>query len=1295
LCGAATGATCRDNKQEQEQNTTIKQNKTTITLQQMFEVEATLRDRLEQQKQEKVLLKNELNLVENKLQHLFTHLPSTRPRHTQQQLQEMRAQLEYQHTTNPQTNTEERVFMREMDRLKKKMKEEVEYTLQQQAINELKGRKSQILKELKEKELYLDELYQGTRKLKVSSRLGCEPNALIEHNISVPDDRLAHVIGRGGMAIKNIESECCVGIDVERGSPSGANNINTTTPTTTSNSSSYLRVIGLPGGVAIAEDKIRLILNTMTDTRQLSEPQVVCLLHDKASLLQQIQDRHNVRLDLSRLSRESKITGLTNDVQAALHEILSLDCLSVVMELEATILPFLFSKGGGVLRAIQNEHDISLEVNQDELTVTLIGFKPNVLAAKTALNEVINENKEIEDSISCERYALVEAIIGSKGSIIRQLQQEYGVGIIVAKEKAAIGGAGAEGGSKQTVESKLDHERIVLKGTTAKVLVAKQHMLDLIRDYNSNTEYVPVPDYCIPFILGKRGSNIQKLRAEHQGEVTIDVIPTMSSVRIHSSTPSRREQVKETLLQTIQNNSQTEYSMTRLSAISLKTDKYLSLRNYLTNELKMKVDIDVENEVIKLRGHHERFPLAITALDKYCDENFSLENIYSEEDFASFLSNNGPAPHADKSKASVSTEEEATEQQQQQQNLQNETLAKKIENDYSVKLYLNKKQNTIRITGVKFSVLAADDAISHILHGDSASGESVIIPMNSFAIGALIGKGGKRIREFERKHNVMIDILRSREQVRLRGTGHAVNEATKGLLQLIDKLRLSTILMIGKKPDAGPSIDGEEKKGEADPEGDDEEAEDDGTAPQPSHDKLVELANDANKYYGIDVTIQPDDRSFALQGTKKQIEYTKCFLSDQLRGLSVVELPILTHHYEHFQHSSNAMEKLHQIGKNFNLELSVGLRRARPHILEDRYVTYEHVILLQGPNHLMTKAKINIYRLLDYLFPAEFISIPIDNYILRGIWSDSLIARELSQLFPAASVTYDMIMSCLRIIGQDSMIVHQVRDHILSLLRSYAIYEITPETLPLVNLHRTFLTSQLMTKFPSLQIQLPTSHKLTFYLHTSAAYDDERVVKEARQHLDELVQRLSRENWQVVVSAGLIGALIGKQGANINKLRNETKANVEFDITTRVVKVSGKETAVNEAKAKIQELIAKKEAESYQLKLFITRECVRVIIGQKGKKIQEIRQVSGVLSIEIDKKTNEYVILSGRSVSPFPLSRTDLLILEPSAVRRLRKKSKKHSLKRRLIPRWSLAWFRKRREQWRHKLNPQSLLDPG
>jgi hypothetical protein len=66
---------------------------------------------------------------------------------------------------------------------------------------------------------------------------------------------------------------------------------------------------------------------------------------------------------------------------------------------------------------------------------------------------------------------------------------------------------------------------------------------------------------------------------------------------------------------------------------------------------------------------------------------------------------------------------------------------------------------------------------------------------------------------------------------------------------------------------------------------------------------------------------------------------------------------------------------------------------------------------------------------------------------------------------------------------------------------------------------------------------------------------DREVVIAASRALTVVVEELRNEHWQTVVDAPLIGALLGKQGAHIKKLRAESLANFNMDARTNTLTV--------------------------------------------------------------------------------------------------------------------------------------------
>jgi rRNA processing protein Krr1/Pno1 len=80
-----------------------------------------------------------------------------------------------------------------------------------------------------------------------------------------------------------------------------------------------------------------------------------------------------------------------------------------------------------------------------------------------------------------------------------------------------------------------------IRGPFSKVIIAKQHVLDLIEKYTSNTVVIDVPSDCMPIILGKGGAGIKALREKYV-EANIDV--EHNAVHVQSKSDVVRQEVK-------------------------------------------------------------------------------------------------------------------------------------------------------------------------------------------------------------------------------------------------------------------------------------------------------------------------------------------------------------------------------------------------------------------------------------------------------------------------------------------------------------------------------------------------------------------------------------------------------------------------------------------------------------------------------------------------------------------------------------------------------------------------------
>ncbi|KAG8302743.1 hypothetical protein J6590_025018 [Homalodisca vitripennis] len=85
--------------------------------------------------------------------------------------------------------------------------------------------------------------------------------------------------------------------------------------------------------------------------------------------------------------------------------------------------------------------------------------------------------------------------------------------------------------------------------------------------------------------------------------------------------------------------------------------------------------------------------------------------------------------------------------------------------------------------------------------------------------------------------------------------------------------------------------------------------------------------------------------------------------------------------------------------------------------------------------------------------------------------------------------------------------------------------------------------------------------------------------------------------------------IIGKSGANINRIKEQTDAQISISEFSGVsnIRIEGNKQGVEQAKQELEELIAKLENEK-EKDVIIEQRLYRKIIGQKGEKIKEIRE---------------------------------------------------------------------------------------
>mmetsp|Transcript_27330 Transcript_27330/g.26135 ORF Transcript_27330/g.26135 Transcript_27330/m.26135 type:complete len:437 (-) Transcript_27330:1-1311(-) len=415
--------------------------------------------RLELTKQEKAIIKESLDSVDLKIKSALNHIIArVRPKETETELIAAINKIEHTHNTTSQTNEMERVFMYNMKKLKEKKVYLIEYNSQQAIIDELKTKKTQHLKELKDKDTTLDELYLGQRKLKTASKIGCNASDMIEHNFTVPSEKLSQIIGKAGATLLKIEMDCKVSIDTKESKQDKENK------------QGNVRIIGTSDTVALAVAAVLSIVSSLSLEVSAIDEKLVCLLLNKAQFAHEIESKYDVRIDISRAKKVFKVVGQPDAVHAAVKEIEDANSARIEIPIEVSILPFIVGKGGSTIKALGEGNQVHIDVEREEKLIVVIGFLENVEKSVVILKNIINENSEIEITIMADKSMIIGCIIGSGGQVIRSLQKDFSVNIRIDRD---------EDGKQDSV---------IIKGATSKAIPAKAKVMALIAEYEATTE---------------------------------------------------------------------------------------------------------------------------------------------------------------------------------------------------------------------------------------------------------------------------------------------------------------------------------------------------------------------------------------------------------------------------------------------------------------------------------------------------------------------------------------------------------------------------------------------------------------------------------------------------------------------------------------------------------------------------------------------------------------------------------------------------------------------------------------
>ncbi|KAF2362558.1 K domain type 1 [Trinorchestia longiramus] len=185
-------------------------------------------------------------------------------------------------------------------------------------------------------------------------------------------------------------------------------------------------------------------------------------------------------------------------------------------------------------------------------------------------------------------------------------------------------------------------------------------------------------------------------------------------------------------------------------------------------------------------------------------------------------------------------------------------------------------------------------------------------------------------------------------------------------------------------------------------------------------------------------------------------------------------------------------------------------------------------------------------------------------------------------------------------------------------------------------LHRSIIGSkgekirEIRDKFNQVQISLPDPGQKSDTVKIRGPKED---VDACYKHLQTLVKELLEDNYQIKVPIfkQFLKFIIGKSGANINKIRAETNTRIELssnDQGSDEILIIGRKENCEKAKERIHE-IQEELANIVEVDIIVPAKFHNSIIGQRGRLIRSISEECGGVAIKFppaDKKSDKVTI---------------------------------------------------------------------
>jgi polyribonucleotide nucleotidyltransferase len=841
------------------------------------------------------------------------------------------------------------------------------------------------------------------------------------------------------------------------------------------------------------------------------------------SNLRFMEDENCVSIEIDNIGGVVRILGTEAAIANAVESLMTIVETSIdEFPLSDEVIVCMMMDKAQRVNDIQAQYGVRLDISRAKNLCKVTGLTDSVAAAKTHILSL----QSVRSDMLMEPTAIA-AIIGKGGASITGLQEEFHVAINVNRER-------------NTIE---------VVGLRADVAAALGRIKDIVEDNREVEEVIQLEKHVLIGCLMSGGSqNLRSIAKDIGVRVDTEVVKDspLQSIKIKGSN-GKVHQAKTAIVHAVG-----EYVSNSL-AIEVPDDVIPAILGKAGSGIKAlrekypDANIDVDGCKVHIHSADEDVRDAVKAeVDSILEANYSLLVEFDEDGKIQLRSAQGAdlrnqltkdlnvrliidaTPTAVKvrgARADVLRAAQALEAFKQTHTKDKLVLAEEdyllltnsrkgaegslmtsFAAQYNVDIKSQRKELCLYLSGSPEGVAAAKAAVKGVLEGDAQYG-SQVVELHRLVTSTLIGKGGANIAKMEGELGVKFDVLKAKEQLRIvADTPEKAVEARQAVLRFVQSCRVSDTLTTNVTA-TKKEVDGILRRAE--------------------DTYRVEISPAAK---GADEAAKDNsNRSFTLKGVFGAVFSCKEFLAQQLVGMSTVIVPVAAHHVSALEKQTHG--SLKRLQDKFNVFLAL-------------VSSPTCCVKLEGPTESVAQARQDLLKLLERYFPSEVVVLEISAACLRECFGEDYIAQLAGD---GVSASVDPASASMLIVGEQDK-VDAARANVALKTAQWAdcraSVAVDPSLVPAL-VGKGGASINALRKETSATLDVNASGTCVEIKGSSREQ-----VAAAKLALERRIRQLQAERWEHTASAELMPALIGKQGATINKLRADTGAGIDIDGST-------------------------------------------------------------------------------------------------------------------------------------------------